>query len=141
MSENSSTGDSPIAALAPTPVTVAKPTPKADSKSQDWQRARIVIAGLLVLAAIGFVLAMVPTYPSPSSTTNEMLGGKLNTGKVISYTGPDRECRQQQAFDNETGQMTKPSPCDLITLDSSAAPASSNPSSRLDAISKAFSGR
>jgi hypothetical protein len=122
------------------PVTVAKPRPKADSKAQDWQRAGIVIAGFLVLAAIGFVLAMVPTYPSPSPTTNEVLGGKLNTGKVISYTGPNKECRQQ-AFDNETGQMTKPSPCDLSTLDSNAAPASANPSSRLDAISKAFSGR
>jgi hypothetical protein len=83
---------------------------------------------------------MVPTYPSLSPPANEMLGGKLNTGKVISYAGPDRECRQQ-AFNNETGQMTKPSPCDLSTLDSNAAPASSNPISRLDAISKAFSGR
>ena len=140
MSENSSTEDTPIAALAPTPVTLAKATPKAGLKTQDWRRARIVIAGFLALAAIGFVLAMVPTYRSPSPTTNEMLGGKLNTGKVVSYTGPDRECRQQ-AFDNETGQMTKPSPCDFGTLDSNAAPAFSNPSSRLAAISKAFSGR
>jgi hypothetical protein len=140
MSENSSTDDTPIAALAPMPVTIARPRPKADSKAQDWRRARIVIAGFLVLAAMGFVLAMVPTYPSPSPTTNEVLGGKLNNGKVISYTGPDRECRQQ-VFDNKTGQMTKPSPCDLSTLDSNATAAFSNPSSRLDAISKAFSGR
>jgi hypothetical protein len=140
MSEDFSTDDTPIAALAATPVTVAKPRPKVDSKAQDWKRARIVIIGFLVLAAIGFVLAMVPTYPSPSPTTNEVLGGNLNTGKVISYTGSDRECRQQ-VFDNQTGQMTKPSPCDLSTLDSNATPTSSNPSSRLDAISKAFSGR
>jgi hypothetical protein len=124
----------------PTPVGAVRPKLKADPKVQDWHRARIVIAGFAILAVVGFVLAMVTTYPNPSPATNAMLGGKLNTGKVISYTGPEKECREQ-VFDNATGQMTKPALCDLNTLDSNAASSSLNTTDRLDSISKAFSGR
>ncbi len=140
MNETSSTGDIPIADAVPPPVTAAKPRLKAASNAQDWHRAQIVVAGFLVLAAVGFVLTMVTTYPGPSSTTNEMLGGKLNTGKIISYSGPNKECRQQ-VFDNETGQMTKPSPCDLDMLGNNSPAASANSGNRLESISKAFSGR
>lgn len=138
MSESFSTDQTPIAVVAPTPVIVGKPRLKADSKAQDWHRARIVIAGFLVLAAIGFVLAMATTYPNPSPapTTNAMLGGKPSTGKIVSYSGEDKECRQQ-VFDNVTGQMSKPEPCDMQL----PVPASSSSASRLDSISKAFSGR
>jgi hypothetical protein len=140
MSEDSSANEFPIAVPAPTPVMVAKPRLTAGANAQDWRRTRIVIAGFLALAAIGFVLTMVPTYWNHSPTANDMLGSKLNAGKIISYTGPERECRQQ-IFDNETGRMTKPLPCDMNTLDDNFAPASANPSNRLEAISKAFSGR
>jgi hypothetical protein len=117
---------------------VARPKPNTDQKAQDWRRARIVIAGFFVFAVIGFVLAMVTTYPNPSPTptTNAMLGGKLSTGKIVSYFGEEKECRQQ-VFNNETGQMSKSEPCDMQGPD----PVSSNPASRLEAISKAFSGR
>jgi hypothetical protein len=136
MSEKSTNSDPVVADPAPAPVMVARPKLKTDRKAQDWRRAGIVIAGFFVLATIGFVLAMVTTYPKPAPTTNAMLGGKLSTGKIVSYSGEDKECRQQ-VFNNETGQMTKPEPCDMQVLD----PASSNPVNRLDAISKAFSGR
>jgi hypothetical protein len=69
-----------------------------------------------------------------------MLGGRLNTGKITSYSGPNKECRQQ-LFDNETGQITKPSPCDLDMLGDNSPAASANPGNRLESISKAFSGR
>ena len=140
MSEDSSANEFPIAAAVPTPVTVPKPRLTVGANAQDWRRTRIAIAAFFVLAAIGFVLTMVPTYLNHLPTANDMLGGKLNTGKVISYTGAENECRQQ-IFDNETGQMTKPLPCDMNTLDNNSAPASSNPTNRLEAISKAFSGR
>jgi len=138
MSEKSTTSDPAIAGPTPALVMVARPKPKTEQKAQDWRRARIVIAGFLVFAVIGFVLAMVTTYPkpSPTPTTNAMLGGKLSTGKIVSYSGEAKECRQQ-VFDNETGQMSKPEPCDMQGLD----PVSVSPASRLDAISKAFSGR
>jgi hypothetical protein len=61
-----------------------------------------------------------PFRPSPTfvhSSTNSMLAGKLTTGRMMNYVGPDKECRQQ-VFDNTTGQMTKPTPCDLSPLDS-----------------------
>jgi hypothetical protein len=140
MNETSATGDPVIADAATALATVVKPRPKADLKAQDWRRARIVIAGFVILAVVGFVLAMVTTYPKPSPTTNAILGGKLNAGKVVSYIGPDKECREQ-VFDNSTGKMTKPSPCDLSALDRNAASASSNSDGRLDAMRKAFSGR
>jgi hypothetical protein len=140
MNERPSTADIPIAHVVPPPVKAAEPTLKAASKVQDWHRAQIVIAGFLALAAVAFLLAMVTIYSKPSPTTNEMLGGKLNTGKIISYSGPDKECRQQ-VFDNKTGQMTKPSPCDLNALGNSSPAASANSGNRLESISKAFSGR
>jgi hypothetical protein len=141
MSENSSTVDIPKAAPLPTPVGAVRPKLKADSKVQDWRRARIVIAGFAILAVVGFVLAMVTTYPKPSPVTNAMLGGKLlNTGKIISYTGPEKECREQ-VFDNSTGQMTKPAPCDLITLDSNDGSDTAKGGRRLDSFSKTFLGR
>jgi hypothetical protein len=141
MSENSSTVDIPKAAPLPTPVRAVRPKLKSASKVQDWHRARIVIAGFVIFAVVGGVLAMVTTYPRPSPpTTTAMLGGKLNTGKIMSYVGPDKECREQ-VFDNATGQMTKPMPCNLNTLDINAASTSLNTTDRLDSISKAFSGR
>jgi hypothetical protein len=140
MSETSTTGEPVIADVAIARTPVVKTRPKADLKAQDWRRARIVIAGFAVLAVVGFALAMVTTYPKPPPTTNAMLGGALNAGKVISYIGPTKECREQ-VFDNATGQMTKPSPCDLNAFDKNAASASSNSDGRMDAIHKAFSGR
>jgi hypothetical protein len=141
MTENSSKADIPIANPVPPPVAVIGPRLKANSKVQDWHRARIVIAGFVIFAVVGGALAMVTTYPRPSPpATNAMLGGKLNTGKIMSYVGPDKECREQ-VFDNATGQMTKPVPCNLNTLDSNAASSSLNTTDRLDSISKAFSGR
>ena len=140
MSEKSSKADIPITNPVP-PVAVIGRRLKADSKVQDWRRARIVIAGFMIFAVVGGVLAMVTTYPRPSSpATNAMLGGKLNVGKIMSYVGPDKECRQQ-VFDNVTGQMTKPAPCDMSALDSDAPSSSLNTTDRLESISKAFSGR
>jgi hypothetical protein len=141
MSESISKADIPNASPVPQPVTAANPRLKANSKMQDWHRARIVTAGFVIFAVVGGVLAMVTTYPQPSApSTNAMLGGKLNTGKIMSYVGPDKECREQ-VFDNATGQMTKPAPCDFNTLDSHAAPSSVNTTHRLESISRAFSGR
>jgi hypothetical protein len=140
MNERSSTADIQIANAVPPPVKAAKPTLKAASNAQDWHRGQIVVVGFLVLAAVAFVLAIVTTYPKSSPTTNEMLGGNLNAGKIISYSGPDKECRQQ-VFDNETGQMTKPSPCDLDLLGNNSPAASANSVNRWESISKAFSGR
>jgi hypothetical protein len=137
MSEKSSTGDPAIAdpALA---ATVARPRPKADQKAQDWHRARVVIAGFFVLAAIAFLLAMATNYPTSPPTTSAMLGSEPRTGKIISYYGENKECREQ-AFDNKTGQMTKPEPCGLRALNSDGALVPSDSSDRLDAIRKAFS--
>jgi hypothetical protein len=140
MSENASTLDSPKAVPLPRPFETIRPKLKADSKTQDWHRARIVIAGFAILAVVGFVLAMVTTYPKPSPATNAMLGGKLNTGKIMSYVGPDKECREQ-VFDNTTGQMTKPAPCNWNTLDSNDGSAAAGGGRRLDSFSKTFSGR
>jgi hypothetical protein len=140
MSENSSTADNPKAAPLPTPVGAVRPKLKADSKVQDWHRARIVIAGFAVLAVVGFAMAVVTTYPKPSPATNAMLGGKLNAGKVISYTSPENECREQ-VFDNATGQMTKPAPCNLKALDSNDGSDTAKGGRRLDSFSKTFSGR
>ena len=141
MSENSSTVDIPKAAPLPTPIGAVRPKLKTDSKVQDWHRARIVIAGFAILAFVGFVLAMVTTYPRPSPpATNAMLAGKLNTGKIMSYVGPNKECRQQ-VFDNVTGQMTKPAPCEMSVLDSNGGPDTGSGGGRLDSISKAFSGK
>jgi hypothetical protein len=141
MSEKSAPGDPITADGAPAPVEVARPSLKANARVQDWYRARIVVAGFVILAVVGGVLAMVTTYSKPSPpATNAMLGGKLNTGKIMSYVGPDKECREQ-IFDNVTGQMTKPAPCDLNTYDSNAASSSVNATGRLESISKAFSGR
>jgi hypothetical protein len=67
-----------------------------------------------------------------------LLGGKLTTGKIMNYVGPDKECRQQ-VFDNATRQMTKPTPCDLSALDSNGD--SAHKGRRLDSFSKAFLGR
>jgi hypothetical protein len=141
MTENSSKADIPIANPVPPPVAVIGPRLKANSKVQDWHRVRIVIAGFMVFAVVGGVLAMVTTYPQPSPpATNAMLGGKLNIGKIMSYVGLDKECRQR-VFDNVTGQMTKPAPCDMSALDSDAPSGSVNTTDRLESISKAFSGR
>ena len=140
MNERPSPGENLIANAMPPPVKAAKPTPKTASNAQDWHRAQIVVAGFLVLAVVAFALVMVTTYQKPSHTTNEMLGGRLNTGKIISHSGPDKECRQQ-VFDNANGQMTKPSPCDLDVLDNNSPAGSANSGNRLESISKAFSGR
>jgi hypothetical protein len=95
----------------------------------------------VIFALVGGMLAMVITYPQPSSpVTNAMLGGKLNTGKIMGYVGPDKECREQ-VFDNATGQMTKSAPCDFSTFDSNATSGSVNTTGRFDSIRKAFSGR
>jgi hypothetical protein len=138
MSESLSKTDSPTATPVPRPGTAAKPRLKADV--QDWRRAQIVVAGFAILAVVAFVLAMVATYPKSSPVTNAMLGGKLNTGKIRSFVGPDKECREQ-VFDNASGHMTKPAPCDLDTLDNDAASNSVNTIGRLESISKAFSRR
>ncbi len=141
MTENPSRADIPIANPVPTPVVVIGPGLKANSKIQDWHRARIVIAGFMIFAVVGGMLAMVTTYPQPSNpATNAMFGGKSNIGKIVSYVGPDKECRQQ-VFDNVTGQMTKPAPCDMSALDSDVTSNSLNTTDRLESISKAFSGR
>jgi hypothetical protein len=141
MTEKSSKADIPITNPVPPPVAVIGQRLKANSKVQDWHRARIVIAGFMIFAVVGGVLAMVTTYPQPSNpTTNAMLGGKLNVGKIMSFVGPDKECRQQ-VFDNVTGQMTKPAPCDMSALDSDAPSSSLNTTDRLESISKAFSVR
>ena len=83
MSEKSTPGDPIMADAAPEPLEVAKPSLKANTKAQDWRRARIVIAGFVVLAVVGGALAMVTTYAKLSPpATNAMLGGKLNNGKI-----------------------------------------------------------
>jgi hypothetical protein len=141
MTENFSKADIPIANPVPPSVAAIRPRPKANSKVQDWHRARIVIAGFVIFAVIGGVLTMVITYPQPSPpATNAMLGGKLNTGRIMSYIGPDKECRQQ-VFDNVTGQMTKPAPCDMSALEGNGGPDTANGGRRLDSFSKTFSGR
>jgi hypothetical protein len=141
MTENPSKADIPIANPVPPPVAAIKPRLKANSKGQDWHRARIVIAGFVTFAVVGGVLTLVTTYPQPSPpATNAMLGGKLSVGKIMSYVGPDKECRQQ-VFDNVTGQMTKPAPCGMSEFGGSDAPDSANGSRRLDSFSKTFSGR
>jgi hypothetical protein len=140
MSESLSKADIRTAAPVPRSITAAKPRLKADSQVQDWRRARIVIAGFAILAVVAFVLAMVTAYPKPSPPTNAMLGGKLNTGKIMSYVGPDKECREQ-VFDNATGQMTKPVPCDLNTIASNDGSDTAKGGRRLDSFSKTFSGR
>jgi hypothetical protein len=140
MSETSIIGDPVIVGATTALTAVVKPRPGTDLKAQDLHRARIVVAGFGILAVIISMLAMVTTYPKPPPTPNAMLGGKSNAGKIISYIGPDKKCREQ-TFDNATGQMTKSSPCDLSALDKNAASASSNSGGRLDEIRKAFSGR
>jgi hypothetical protein len=141
MTENPAKADIPI--VNPVPPTVAAITPRLEAKSkvQDWHRARIVIVGFVIFAVVGGALTMVTTYPQPSRpSTNAMLGGKLNVGKIMSYVGPDKECRQQ-IFDNATGQMTKPAPCDMSALESNGGPDTTNGGRRLDSFSKTFSGR
>ncbi len=141
MTENPSTADIPISSPMPPPVAAIKPRLKANSKVQDWHRARIVIAGFVIFAIVGGLLAMVTTYPQASPpATNAMLGGKLNVGKIMSYVGPDKECRQQ-VFDNVTGEMTKPAPCDMSALESNGGPDTANGGRRLDSFSKTFLGR
>jgi hypothetical protein len=141
MSESLSKADIPTASLVPQPVTAGNPRLKANAKVQDRHRARIVIAGFMIFAVVGGVLAMVTTYPRPSNpATNAMLGGKLNVGKIMSYVGPDKECREQ-VFDNATGQMTKPAPCNLNTLDSNDESDAARGGRRLDSFSRTFSGR
>jgi hypothetical protein len=141
MTENPSKADTPIANPVPPPVPAIKPRLKANSKAQDWRRARIVIAGFAIFAVVGGVLAMVTTYPQASPpATNAMLGGKLNAGRIMSYVGPDKECRQQ-VFDNVTGEMTKPAPCDMSALEGNGGPDTANGGRRLDSFSKTFSGR
>jgi hypothetical protein len=141
MSENSITADPAIADhAAALSTTVARPKPKIGRKAQDRRRARIVIAGVLVLVALGLLLAMATHYPMSPHATNAMSGGESHTGKVVSYFGKDKECRQQ-VFDNETGRVMKSEPCDWSVLDSDGASAVSSPRNRLDAISKTFSGR
>jgi hypothetical protein len=141
MNESLSKADIPTASPVPQPVTAANPRLKASAKVQDRHRARIVIVGFVIFAVVGGVLAMVTTYPRPSPpATNAMLGGKLNTGKIMGYVGPDKECREQ-IFDNATGQMTKPMPCNLSTLDSNDGSDAARGGRRLDSFSKTFSGR
>jgi hypothetical protein len=61
MTQSTSTVGAPITDPLPTPVKVAQPRLKANSKVQDWRRAQIVIAGFVILAVVGGVLALVTT--------------------------------------------------------------------------------
>jgi hypothetical protein len=141
MTETPPKADIPIADQVPPPIAANEPRLKAKSKVQDWHRARIVMAGFVIFAIVGGVLTMVTTYPQPSPlATNAMLGGKVNVGKIMSYVGPDKECREQ-VFDNMTGQMTKPAPCDMSALEDNGGPDTAKGGRRLDSFSKTFSGR
>jgi hypothetical protein len=138
MSEKSTTVDAVIAAPARAArPAVTEPRAKPKSKMQDWHRARIVIIGVFALAAVASLLAMVIKQPEAPHAANA--GGELSAGKVVSYSAEGKECRQQ-AFDNETGRLRKSEPCDLDMLDGNSGSASSSPRTRLEGISKAFSG-
>jgi hypothetical protein len=116
-------------------VIVADPRLKADLKAHDQYRALVTVAGFLVLASLGLLLAMTTDHLKPSQTRNAELDDDLFTGSIRTNSDDKMECREQ-FFDNRSGKMTVPEPCGLRAVNGKGA---STPSISLDAIRKSFS--
>jgi hypothetical protein len=136
MSENSATANA--GPLTNQEVAV-RPRSKAKQKAKDRQRAFVVVAGFVLMAAVGALLAI--SNRMSSHTTEVISNNILRTAKVTSSSIDDKNCREQ-VFDNQTGRMTRlEQPCDANAFDSNGVTAPLGTIHRLDAISKSFSGR
>jgi hypothetical protein len=127
------------------PVTCSAADRARSHRAQERRRALIVSSGILLVVALGFVLAMTAKLPMSSPPVNlpqaasEVANHSLNSAKVTIHSGDANGCRQQ-VFDNQTGRMTRTQqPCDSTTRDSNGAPVPLGTIHRLDAISKSFS--
>jgi hypothetical protein len=116
-------------------IIIADPGLKAEQKAQDRYRALVAIAGICVLASLGFLLARTTEHLTPSQTRNVVSDDDLFTGTIRTNPDDKMECREQ-FFDNRSGKMTVPEPCGLRAINAKGQPSSSI---SLDAIRKSFS--
>ena len=128
------------------PVARSAPIRKRSQGTQERRRAMIVGCLILFVVGLGFVLVMTAGLPLSTRQTNlvkaasETTYQNLGSAKVTIDSSDGSGCRQQ-AFDNQTGRMTRnQQPCDTTTLDSDGVPVPLGTIHRLDAISKSFSG-
>jgi hypothetical protein len=116
-------------------------------RAQERRRALVVGCGILFVVGLGLALVMIAELPrSPhltnsSQTASEAPDNNLGSAKVTIDSADGNGCRQQ-AFDNQTGRMTRSQqPCDTTIRDSNGVSQPQGTIHRLDAISKSFSGK
>jgi hypothetical protein len=112
-------------------------------KTQERRRGLIVSCGLLLVVALGAVVAITAGSPTAvHSSKHPQLStaspdSDLRTAKITNASD-GKEC-WQQVFDNQTGRMTRSQqPCEATAYDSNGAPIPLGTIHRLDAISKSF---
>jgi hypothetical protein len=112
-------------------------------KTQERRRGLIVSCGLLLVVALGAVVAITAGSPTAvHSSKHPQLStaspdSDLRTAKITNASD-GKEC-WQQVFDNQTGRMTRSQqPCETTAYDSNGAPIPLGTIHRLDAISKSF---
>ena len=128
---------------------IARPRAQPRTIAQRRRRKRlntlIVGCGMLVVAVVTTVAVI---------AAESLISRQLSRAPQVASAAPDadrtaritkdfggKDC-SQEIFDNQTGRTTRsPQPCDATALDGNGAPIPLGTIHRLDAISKAFSGR
>jgi hypothetical protein len=102
--------------------------------------------GVLLLATacvVAVIATRAPMSAPPARLTETAIEARnfeIHTATITNASDANG-CIQQQ-FDNKTGRMTRlPEPCETMTRDANGVPVPVGTIHRMDAISKAFSGR
>jgi hypothetical protein len=116
-------------------------------RTQERRRALILGCAILLPATL-YLLAVIATKsPIPMSVPSSQLPQTAiethdfeQTARITNASDANG-CFQQQ-FDNKTGRMTRlQEPCETVVRDAYGVPMPAGTIHRMDAISKAFSGR
>jgi hypothetical protein len=135
----------PVASSGPSQVPPAPPRPRATArKAPERRRGPIIGGGILLIAALGAVVALATGHPASvrsvdsTQTAGATPDNDLRAAKITSDLG-EKGC-SQQVFDNQTGRMTRSQqPCETTAYDSNGVPIPRGTIHRLEAISKGFS--
>jgi hypothetical protein len=147
MNDPSARGNKVHSADLGTPRVAPAPFHPAAQRTQERRRALILGCGILLAATLYLLVVIATRSPIPMSALSPQLPQTAietldfdQTAKITNASGANG-CFQQQ-FDNRTGRVTRLlEPCETAARDANGVPIPVGTIHRMDAISKAFSGR
>jgi hypothetical protein len=122
------------------------PSRSTTSSKQKRRRALIIGCSIAMLAALSVVCMIAIGLPTSTQSTKlpqavRMAAGADAHAAKITNDLNDSGCFQQE-FDNKTGRIIRlQEPCETVARDNNGVPIPVGTIHRLDAVSKAFSGR